>query len=156
MRVDDGMEELSISSFQQRWGESVAADGFVQIPNVLLRKQASLGLSAQELLTLLNILEHWRFNNRLPFPSTERLAERMGVSKRSIERSIRKLTEKKLLQRAKSKTHPLAFSMSGTLREAHWLAEQAKFMREQSTVEALAPQHEEQPTEEAADKNDIF
>ena len=40
---------------------------------------------------IINLLSYWWYSDRSPYPSQETLANRIGVSKRSIQREIKKL-----------------------------------------------------------------
>lgn len=84
-----------------KWGGAVThgENGFQIVPNLLLRKQAELGLNATDLLVLLNITMHWWGPDDFPFPRPSVIAQRMGVSARTVERSITKLRSKELLDR---------------------------------------------------------
>lgn len=81
-----------------KWGIS-AQLGFQQIPNILFKNQAKLGLSAIELVVLLNVTLHWWEKNYLPSPRTSVIAKRIGVSRRTIERNIKSLEEKGFIRR---------------------------------------------------------
>lgn len=81
-----------------KWG--VALDGGFQIiPNVLVRGQAKLGLDALDIVILLNVNMHWWRPEDLPFPQPRVIANRTGVSTRTVERRLEQLEQKGLLQR---------------------------------------------------------
>lgn len=81
-----------------KWGEA-ARGGFQILPDILFRKQTELGLSPTDMLVLMNITMHWWYPTQRPFPRINTLADRMGVDARTIQRSIKKLSSLKLLQR---------------------------------------------------------
>lgn len=82
----------------EKW-EAAAEAGFQTLPDILLRKQVELGLSPTDMLVLINITMHWWYRDRLPFPRSATIAERMGVDPRTVQRSIRKMQDLKLVER---------------------------------------------------------
>lgn len=86
----------------QKWGKAVGrggSTGFVAIPEALLRGQKRLGLSSTEMMVLINVLMHWWYSDQRPFPGNARIAQRMGVSKRTVQRAFEKLEKKGLVHR---------------------------------------------------------
>jgi hypothetical protein len=85
-------------ALKERWGEAIEV-GFVAIPNLLIEHQAKLGLSDTELVVLINIGSYWWSAERLPFPRTRTIAERMGGvhRKRTVERALESLRNKGLI-----------------------------------------------------------
>jgi hypothetical protein len=85
-----------------KWGAAVTGgwNGYQLVPDVLLRNQVRLGLSPTDMLVLLNITMHWweRDPLKLPHPRPEQIAARIGVTSRTVQRSIRKLVERGLVQ----------------------------------------------------------
>ena len=87
------------ASFQtKRWGSAISA-GFQIAPNVLLRAQRHLGLDTGDVVILLNLAMHWWAPNVLPYPSPTIIANRMGLSKRTIERRLESLQKRGFLKR---------------------------------------------------------
>jgi hypothetical protein len=82
----------------QRWGAAADA-GFTLLPNTLLRAQGKLGLSANDVVVLANILMHWWHRDQLPYPRAQAIANRSGLGLRTVQRSIRELVGKGLLTR---------------------------------------------------------
>lgn len=81
-----------------KWGEA-ARGGFQVVPDILLKKQVELGLSATDMLVLLNLSMHWWYADKKPFPRTTTIAARMGIDVRTVQRSLRKLGDLQLLER---------------------------------------------------------
>tara|TARA_E500000318_G_scaffold7835_1_gene7229 strand:+ start:6462 stop:6920 length:459 start_codon:yes stop_codon:yes gene_type:complete len=94
----------------EKWGEA-AFGGFQQIPDLLLRNQRRLQLTATELTVLLNITMHWWNPADRPFPHIHNIARRMGISPRTVQRAIAKMETLGLLQRVQSE-NPEAFAKS--------------------------------------------
>jgi predicted transcriptional regulator len=80
----------------------VAEAGFQPLPDVLLWYQFELGIRSEDLNVLLHILAHWYSPSRAPFPSAKRIANRMGVSERTVERSLTHLRRQGLIKRVES------------------------------------------------------
>lgn len=81
-----------------KWGESTRA-GYQPIPNTLLKHQCSLGLGPTDMLVLLNVTMHWWGPDSFPFPASNNIAHRMGVSPRTVQRSLKKMQQLGLLRR---------------------------------------------------------
>lgn len=103
------MTEAS-SVIQQKWGRDVLARGFQVLPDALFRYQPTLGtnedgtdcpVTAAEMIVLLNILAFWWGHDRPVFPSATLLAERIGVDRRSVDRSIQGLVKKQVLRKTR-------------------------------------------------------
>jgi hypothetical protein len=81
-----------------KWGEA-ARGGFQAVPDVLFKNQNELGISATDMVVLLNILMHWWYRELKPYPRVTTIARRMGSTVRTVQRSIQTLEEKGLLTR---------------------------------------------------------
>jgi predicted transcriptional regulator len=97
------MQQLVDQRSVEKWGEA-ARGGFQTLPDILLKKQVELGLSAMDMMVLINITMHWWYANQRPFPRTGTIATRMGVDQRTVQRSLRKLTELGLVKRVTETT----------------------------------------------------
>ncbi|KIT14719.1 helix-turn-helix domain-containing protein [Jannaschia aquimarina] len=82
----------------EKWGDAAEA-GFQTLPDILLKKQVELGLSATDMLVLMNITMHWWYQEQRPFPRTKTIADRMGCDSRTVQRSLRKMTDLGLITR---------------------------------------------------------
>lgn len=85
-----------------KWGK-VADNGFTVLPLDLFKAQRFLGLTATEMLVLLNILTYWWRSERKPFPRTSTLAERMRLDIRTIQRAQNTFIQKGLLKKIRQK-----------------------------------------------------
>ena len=82
----------------RKWGSSVQS-GYQLVPNVLFRAQSRLSLDATDVVVLLNLSLHWWGADRLPFPPPAVIANRMGVSRRTVERRLERLEREGFLKR---------------------------------------------------------
>lgn len=97
MPADDASQPFGI--IQEKWGEALAA-GFQVVPNVLIRAQSRLGLEALDVVILLNLTAHWWTKEARPFISPARIAKRMNVTTRTVERHLKRLEEREFLKRS--------------------------------------------------------
>lgn len=84
---------------QDKWGDA-AAVGFSQIPDTLLKAQHVMGISPIELNVLLNLISFWWKADDQPYPSSASIAKRMGVQPRTIQKTIKSMTDRGLIGRA--------------------------------------------------------
>ncbi len=82
----------------KKWGGAEKA-GFQLVPNALFRAQNHLALDSVDVVILLNLTLHWWSADNLPFPSPAMIANRMGLSRRTVERRIEALQKRQLLKR---------------------------------------------------------
>lgn len=93
------------SAVYAKYGEASIA-GFQAVPDLLLKYQSELGLSPTDLAVLLNVLMHWWYPEKKPFPRSTTIAKRMGVTPRTVQRSLQQLEELGLLVREKDARGP--------------------------------------------------
>jgi DNA-binding MarR family transcriptional regulator len=85
---------------KEKWqGAVTASSGFVAVPVSLLRLQTNLKLTATDMLVLINLLAHWWDPARSVFPRTTTIALRMGVTKRTVQRSMNKMIRRGIMER---------------------------------------------------------
>ncbi len=97
--TDDGAVNYRI---REKWGNAVGKGGltgYLALPEVLVRGQHRLGLNSTEMMVLINILLHWWYPEKMPFPSNQKIAKRMGVDPRTVQRACKTLEDKKLIKR---------------------------------------------------------
>lgn len=107
MTTDTPDEKRFISSgsgerLKDKWGTGIGSTpytGFVAIPEAMLRGQKDLGINPTEMVVLQNILMHWWHPDKMPFPSNEGIAKRMGVETRTVQRAMRSLETQGLIER---------------------------------------------------------
>ena len=109
-----------------KWGES-ADTGFAAVPNALIWGQSKLGVSANEMLVILNLISHWWSPNALPYPRTNTIAKRTGLTNRTVQRALSSLSKKGLIARVESMEGPKVYDFTGlrTKLESH-----ARLMKE--------------------------
>lgn len=125
-----------------KWGETTVNAGFQLVPNVLLKGQADLGLSPNEMNILLHLLLHWWWPDQWPFPNPRILAARMNCSTRTVERALQGLREKGLIKRLPTELREKniairRYDLSGLVSQLKNLAE--KYPREVSVITQNRP-----------------
>lgn len=99
------------STIKEKWqGAVTTGSGFVAIPMSLLRLQSKYDLSPTDMLVLINLLAHWWEPDQVVYPRSTTVAARMGVDKRTVQRSTQKLQKAGLLNRKMLPDGKRAFS----------------------------------------------
>ena len=91
-------QEATVTPVFKKYGD-VAVAGFQAVPDLLLKNQAKLGLSQTDMVVLLNVLMHWWYVDKKPFPRATTIAKRIGVTPRTVQRSLSSIEELGLLNR---------------------------------------------------------
>jgi predicted transcriptional regulator len=73
---------------ERKFGKPVMDLGFCIVPSLLIQAQARLGLEPQQFNVLMHLLDMWWEKGSKPFPTKERIAERMNVSTKTIQRHV--------------------------------------------------------------------
>ena len=91
--------QRQLGVIQEKWGDALDA-GFQVVPNVLIRAQSRLNLDTVDVVILLNLMAHWWTKDALPFISPARIAKRMNVTTRTVERHLKKLEGRNFIRRS--------------------------------------------------------
>ena len=84
-------------AIEQRWGKDLVAAGWTAIPNVLFECSQQLGLKHLDVVIILHLAGYWWHAGNDPFPTKETLAKKIGVTPRTIQRSIAELEKKEYI-----------------------------------------------------------
>jgi predicted transcriptional regulator len=84
---------------ESKWGRQVMDQGFCILPSLLFRAQSRLGLKATHLALILQLAEFWWYDDNLPWPKKETIAQRMGLKEKQVQRIVRDLEQRGYLQR---------------------------------------------------------
>jgi DNA-binding transcriptional ArsR family regulator len=98
-----------------KWGDAIKA-GFQVLPDALIRGQHLLKLNATDVVVIANLNQAWWFEERRPYLQPSTIARRMGVSERSIQRSLSRLRRKGYLRQVRDRQN------DGTIRYYHDLS----------------------------------
>lgn len=72
---------------------------YTVIPSALIRGQERLGINATDLAVLIHLLDHWWDPGKMPFPSKAKIAQRLQVGEKTVQRSVARLESGGLLKR---------------------------------------------------------
>src|SRR4051794_32133875 len=75
-----------------RFGDAVLDAGHTSVPNLVLDNYVELGLSAAQMMFAIHVWQHW-WTERNPHPSLERIAQKMGVTRRQARNYAQRLKE---------------------------------------------------------------
>ena len=92
------------SRVNERYGDAAKA-GWQPLPDVLLFHQKDLKLKSEDLNVLLNLMAHYYRKEEMPFIRPNVIAKRMGVSMRSVQRSITRLRQQGHIDRYRHPKH---------------------------------------------------
>lgn len=81
----------------EKWGQALAA-GYQILPDALIRGQHLLKLTATDIVVIANLNQAWWFADRLPYLRPVTIARRMGISERSVQRSLKRLRDRGFLR----------------------------------------------------------
>jgi predicted transcriptional regulator len=93
------MAKPEAEALEGKWGSQALCLGWVPVPASLLFLQSKLNISPTEMNVLINLLLHWWRAGDKVYPSQDAIAHRMGVSKRTVQRSMDKLEGLGLVER---------------------------------------------------------
>ena len=97
-----------------RWGCPTSDDGFVQVPNFVLRQYAKVGLTGQEFLVILHLAAYrYETPGSTSFPAVATLASEMGCSERYIQRLLTRLEKKGMVRRHYREGRTTVYDVSG-------------------------------------------
>ena len=84
---------------EKKWSKTLMAAGWNVIPNILIEKQASLGLDALDMNIILHLSHYWWQPDNLPHPAVGTIAKAIGVTPRTVQKRITALQDLKLIKR---------------------------------------------------------
>jgi predicted transcriptional regulator len=98
--MNDNIAKLN-AELDAKWGDVIkgSGGGWTAVPNFLLKMQSELGLKPLELNVLINLIRFWWVPETAPFPSPEKIAQEIGVTERTIYRTLSSLEENGFIKR---------------------------------------------------------
>ena len=92
------------SSTERIWGKAVVSHGYTGIPSILIQAQRRLRLNPVKMNIIVQLLDYWREPERQPFPSKKELADRIGITEKTVQNNIRALEKDHLIERRRRYT----------------------------------------------------
>jgi predicted transcriptional regulator len=92
------------SSTERIWGKPVYKHGYAGIPSILIQAQQRLGINSMQMNIIIQLLDSWFDPGRKPFPTKRVLANRIGVTEKTIQINVRALEKAGLVRRQMRKT----------------------------------------------------
>jgi DNA-binding MarR family transcriptional regulator len=99
--TSDADEKAQVTKLAKRWTKGVINFGWTGIPNILIENQQRIGLNPIQLNILIILLKHWWEHSNHPFPSKKKIAEITGRDKSTIQRNIRDMEKRNLIERVR-------------------------------------------------------
>src|SRR5262245_23804784 len=116
MEVAEKIDARAVhDSVHERWGAALDV-GFTAVPNALIRAQARLGLTPNDVVVVLNLMDHWRHRDVPPMVQSSTIARRSGLSSRTVQRSLESLASKGLVRRVKRASGKREYDVGGLQR----------------------------------------
>tara|TARA_B100001964_G_scaffold120627_1_gene133976 strand:+ start:439 stop:906 length:468 start_codon:yes stop_codon:yes gene_type:complete len=83
---------------EEKWTSSVMQHGHAQIPNLLFDYAAELKITPPQQAVLFHLLKYWWVKDNPPVVSKETLARALGITPRQVQRHLKVLREKGLIE----------------------------------------------------------
>jgi DNA-binding transcriptional regulator YhcF (GntR family) len=77
---------------ERKWGKKLWGLGWVAVPSVILKYQDELKMDGVDLALVMQLVRHWWYRDREPFPSLGELGRCLKVSKSTVQRRLKKLS----------------------------------------------------------------
>ncbi len=108
---------------EEKWTKPVLRSGWSAVPNIIVEKQAELGLDPIDMNIVIHLLYAWASADELPSPTVDKLAKDIGVSARTVQKHIGGLQESGLITRVERRTTRLGsaanlYSLDGLIQAA--------------------------------------
>jgi Helix-turn-helix domain len=84
---------------ERKWGRTLVEAGWLGFPSVILQRQKDLGLDAIDINILFHLADHWWQPDNPPFPGKQTIADRIGITPRTVQRRIAALESMHLIER---------------------------------------------------------
>ena len=84
---------------EKKWTKPLMDSGWSVLPNIIIEKQAALGLDPMDMNIILHLVQYWWVADNPPHPSVATIAEAISVTPRTIQKRITAMTELGLMER---------------------------------------------------------
>ncbi len=84
---------------EKKWTKPLMDAGWSALPNIIIEKQAALGLDPLDMNIILHLVQYWWLPDNLPHPSVGTIAEAIGVTTRTVQKRIKAMEDVGLMKR---------------------------------------------------------
>ena len=138
-----------------KWGHDIARGGYgsgwTAIPSALIRNVGNLKLTGTDFAVLSVILSYWWEADKPPVPRVGGVARMLDVNPRTVERSLKKMTELGLIKREKARRggaidlSPLVEKVTElAVHDLHYIAEvRRRRLREEERQQLMATEFDD-------------
>lgn len=138
MKPKEKSEELGKN--EKKWGAPLMKAGWSLIPDIIIQKQAALGLEPIDFSIVMILCTFWWERDRPARPGKRRIATALGVDPRTIQRRIQKLERLGLVERRERKNRdgdndPNEYLLTGLVTKATPFALEKLALKEQHAKE---------------------
>jgi predicted transcriptional regulator len=84
---------------ERKFGKPVMDMGFSIVPSLVMQAQERIGVNPVQFNIIMHLLDFWWDADRKPYPTKKRIADRMNMSERQIQRQIVELENAGLVKR---------------------------------------------------------
>jgi hypothetical protein len=133
----------SLKINERKWGKPLMDAGWTAMPNTIIEAQATLKLDPLDMNILLHLAFRWWEAENKPHPAKSSMAKAMRKHPITIQRRIRALEQRGLIQREYRKAAdggnlPNKYDFTGLIKKATPLAKDTIEVREQKKRERAA------------------
>lgn len=83
----------------KKFGKPVIDLGFSIVPSLLMQAQERIGINPVQFNIIMHLLDFWWDADRKPWPTKKKIADRMKMGERQVQRHIAELEERGLVVR---------------------------------------------------------
>jgi predicted transcriptional regulator len=94
---DPDSEKVRVN--EKKWTKTLWAAGWSGVPNIIIEKQAALGLDPIDMNIILHLTQYWWRADNPPSPSVQTIAKALNLGVRTIQKRIKGLHDLGLLER---------------------------------------------------------
>lgn len=136
-----------------KWGDDIALGGYgsgwTAIPSALIRNIGNLKLTGTDFAVLSVVLSYWWDADKPPTPRAGGIARMLDVTPRTVERSLKKMTELGLMKRNKGRyggaidLSPLVAKVTElAIHDLHYISE-VRRLREEERIQLIAAEFDD-------------
>ena len=143
-------KEKRLRRNEKKWTPALMNAGWTVIPSVILERQQALGLDALDINIILQLVRHWWYSEKPPYPTKKTIAECIGVDESTVRRRIAAMEKVGFIER-KPRFDPKygqranEYLFDGLIKEATPFAMEKVKEREQRQKEAAERRKRKKP-----------